>query len=266
MSGTITPNGSIESDYADNKTHEQLVNYAAADISLEVTGLGPAGYEFVTGRVVSDAGGTVMMAGQASPELAVAFEVLNAQRKRVRYIIYNAIFPEGENALQTKGDGVEFGHLPLEGRITDLLYEGELTRLSDNTVINADGIRFMTMTEDGVDFDKTKWDNWFQNVQLPTGDAFIPAADFDAFSFEAGSGAGETDITIAGTGIDEFVYVIGERSRPTVGTPISGGTTTQDGGTISGVSAGTYISVYGLDTNDKAVAFGVHKLLAAEVG
>lgn len=266
VSGTITPNGEIVSDYADNKTHEQAINYAASDISLEVTGLGPAGYEFVTSRIVSADGGTVMMSGQTSPNLAVAFEVLNGQRKRVRYIIYDAIFPEGEISLQTKADGIEFSHTPLEGQIADILYEGSIVKLSDNTSVTADGIRFMTMTEGGADFEQEKWDNWFQSVQFPTNGATALAADFTSLSFAAGASAGQTKPTFASAGAASFLYVIGARSTPMAGTKITEGTTIASAATISGVAAGEYVSIYGVDATSKAVSFGTHKLLSSEVG
>lgn len=266
VSGTITQNGEIVSDAADdNPGHETALNYSSADISLEITGLGPAGYEYVTGRIVSAAGGTVMMTGQNPPNLAAAFEVLNGQRKRMRYVVYDCLFPEGEISLQTKGDGIEFGHTPLEGKIAELLYEGEIEKKSDGTMVTASGIRFMTMTEDSADFNQTKWDNFFKNVQFPSGTASVPAADFTAFSFAAGD-EDETVLTIAGADITKFVYVTGERARPLVGTPISGGTVIATGGKIADVAVGTFISVYGVDVDDKAVAFGAHKLLAAEIG
>lgn len=265
VSGTITQNGEISADYADNRAHEQGLNYSAADISLEITGLGPAGYEFVTGRIVSDAGGTVMMAGQNPPNLAVAFEVLNGQRKRVRYVIYDALFPEGEISLQTKGDGLEFSHTTLEGQIADLLYEGEIEKKSDGTIVTAEGIRFMTMSENGQDFDQTKWDAWFSSVQFPTGAALVLAPDLDTFSFAEGA-EDATVLTVTSTAAQSFVYVIGERSRPTVGTLISGGTPIATGASIADVEAGMFISVYGLDATSHAVSFGAHKLLSGEIG
>lgn len=265
VSGTITLNSEVVADYADNRTHESSINYSAADISLEVTGLGPAGYEFVTGRVVSQDGGTVMMAGQNAPNLAVAFEVLTGQRKRIRYVVYDCLFPEGEITLQTKGDGIEFGHTPLEGQVADLLFEGEITRLADGSKVNAEGIRFMTMSEDGADYDETKWNAWFSTVQFPTGGASMPAAEFESFSFAAGSAEGDTVLTIASTGATSFAYVIGERSRPIVGTLISGGTVIATGGTIQNMEPGFIVSVYGLDGEGKAVSFGTHKLLSSEV-
>lgn len=266
VNGTITPNGEIASDYADNKTHEQAINYAAADISIEVTGLGPAGYEYVTGRVVSADGGTVMMSGQNSPNLATAFEVLNGQRKRVRYVIYDVIFPEGETALQTKGDGIEFSHTTLEGQAADLLFEGAIVKLSDGTSVTAEGIRFMTMTEGGADYDAEKWNAWFTTVQFPTGGAAELAADFTAFSFAAGETAGATVLTVSSSIATTFSYVMGERNVPIVGSTITGGTTIATAGIITGVSAGQIISVYGLDASNEVVSFGTHKLLASEIG
>lgn len=264
VSGTITPNGAIESDYADNKTHEQGLNYSAADISLEITGLGPAGYEFVTGRVVSSTGGTVMMAGQNAPNLACSFEVLNGQRKRTRYVIYDALFPEGEISLQTKGDGIEFSHTTLEGQIADLLYEGAIVKLSDGTSITAEGIRFMTMTEGSADFEQSKWNNWFTTVQFPSGGASAAAPEFTALTFAVGTNVGDTKPTFVSSGASTFKYVIGQRSTPIVGTEITG-TAITSGGTIAGVSAGQYISMYGLDGQGKVMSFSTHKLLASEV-
>ena len=269
VSGAITPNADVASDYADNRTHEQAINYAAADISLEVTGLGPAGYEYTTGRVVSQDGGSVMMAGQAAPNLATAFEVLNAQRKRVRYVVYDCIFPEGEIALQTKGDGIEFSHVPLEGQIAELLYEGKITKAGGGGEIDADGIRFMTMTEfPSADFDQTKWDNWFTTVQFPTLGGATLAANFDELLFEAGSGVGVTDITVDGTSssAEKYAYVLGERNRPNAGAVVTGVDPVSTGGPISGVTAGMVISVYGLDSDDKVVAFGTHVMLSSEIG
>lgn len=266
VNGSINPNSSVESDYADNRTHELALNYSAADISLEVTGLGPAGYEYVTGRVVSQDGGTVMMAGQSAPNLATAFEVLNGQRKRVRYVVYDCLFPEGEISIQTKGDGIEFAHTPLEGQIADLLYEGSIIKLADGTSVTADGIRFMTMTEGGADYEENKWNAWFTTVQFPTGGAAASAAAFEAFSFEAGSAAGESKLTITSSVADSFVYVIGERNKPMAGTPISGGTVVATGGTISGLVAGDVVSVYGVDAASKAASFGTHVMLASEIG
>lgn len=265
VSGTITPNGEIVSDYADNKTHEQAINYAASDISLEVTGLGPAGYEFVTGRIVSADGGTVMMTGQTSPNLAVAFEVLNGQRKRVRYVVYDAIFPEGETSLQTKGDGIEFSHTTLDGQIADILYEDSIVKLSDGTSVTADGIRFMTMTEGGADFNQSKWDNWFTSVQFPTNGATSLAVDFTALSFAEGLSSGQTKPTFTSAGAASFLYVVGARSTPMAGTKITEGIAIASGDTISGVTAGQYISIYGIDATSKAVSFGTHKLLSSEV-
>ena len=265
VSGSITPNGEIAADYADNKTHELGVNYSAADISIEITGLGPAGYEFVTGRIVSQDGGTVMMSGQQAPTLATLFEVLNGQRKRVRYVVYDSMFPEGEISLQTKGDGIEFSHTTLEGQISELLYEGEITKMADGTSVTADGIRFMSMTEGGQDYEATKWNAWFSSVQFPTGGAATAAVDFEVFSFEAGSSLGDTKITITSAAAESFKYVIGEYSRPIAGTPISGGTVVATGGTIAGRTAGEIISVYGLDASGNAVSFGTHVLLSSEI-
>ena len=266
VSGSITPNSDIAADYADNKTHELGVNYAAADISLEVTGLGPAGYEYVTGRIVSQEGGTVMMSGQQAPTLATAFEVLNGQRKRVRYVVYDCMFPEGEIALQTKGDGIEFSHVPLEGQIADLLFEGEITRKHDGSKVTADGIRFMSMTEGGQDYDETIWSNWFENPQFPSGGGATLAVNFEEFSFAAGAGEGETEITVVSSAAEKFVYDKGERSRPTEGTIITGGDLITSGATIAGVTEGMVISVYGLDGDNKAVSFGTHVMLSSEIG
>lgn len=265
VNGTITPNGEIVADYADDRTHELAINYAASDISLEITGLGPAGYQYVTGRVVSQDGGTVMMAGQPTPNLATAFEVLNGQRKRIRYVVYDCLFPEGEISMQTKGDGIEFSHTPLEGQITDLLYEGAIVKLSDGTSVTADGIRFMTMTEDGADFVQSKWDEWFTSVQFPTGGPSVPAADFAALSFDAGAAAGETTLTVTSAAATSFEYLLGRKNKPIAGTSVADGTVIASGGTISGVAPGQYISVYGLDATGKVVSFGYHKLLESEV-
>lgn len=265
VNGTITPNSDVSSDFADNRVHENLISYGAADISLEVTGLGPAGYEYVTGRVVSSDGGTVMMAGQDAPTLASVFEVLNGQRKRVRYVVYDCIFPEGEAGFNTKGENIEFGHVPLEGKIADLLFEGEIKKLSDGTSIMADGIRFMTMTEGGVDFDKTKWDAWFTTVQFPSGGASVPAADFASFSFAAGT-ENATILTVTSAVAESFKYVVGQRSTPIAGATIDEGTVIATAGSIAAVQAGQYISVYGLDAQGKVVSFGTHKLLASEIG
>ncbi len=266
VSGSITPQGEISADYADNKTHEQVLNYSAADISLEVTGLGPAGYEYVTGRVVSQDGGTVMMAGQNAPNLATAFEVLNGQRKRVRYVVYDCLFPEGEISLQTKGDGIEFGHTPLEGQVADLLYEGAITKMADGSLVTADGIRFMTMTEDGADYEPVKWNAWFTNVQFPTGGTAVSAEAFEVLSFAAGSNAGESVLTIESAVAETFRYVIGEASKPLVGTPINGGLPIATAGTIPDLVAGQIVSVYGLDASGKAVSFGTHVMLSSEIG
>ena len=266
VSGSITPEGEIVADFSDNRTHELALNYSAAGISLEVTGLGPAGYEYVTGRIVSQDGGTVMMAGQNAPNLATAFEVLNGQRKRVRYVVYDCLFLEGEISLQTKGDGIEFSHTALEGQIADLLYEGSIMKLSDGSEVTADGIRFMTMTEGGQDYEENKWNNWFTTVQFPSGGTAVAAEAFEAFSFEAGSSAGESDLTIVSSVADSFVYVIGERNKPLVGTPISGGTVIATGGTIAGLTAGDVVSVYGLDALGKAKSFGTHVMLSSEIG
>ncbi len=266
VSGSITPQGEISADYADNKTHEQALNYSAADISLEVTGLGPAGYEYVTGRVVSQDGGTVMMAGQNAPNLATAFEVLNGQRKRVRYVVYDCLFLEGEISLQTKGDGIEFGHTPLEGQVADLLYEGPIMKMADGTEVTADGIRFMTMTEDGADYEPVKWANWFTNVQFPTGGTAVSAGAFEVFSFAAGSSAGESVLTIESAVAETFRYVIGEASKPLVGTPINGGLPIDTAGTIPNLVAGQVVSVYGLDALGKAKSFGTHVMLSSEIG
>lgn len=264
VNGSIAPNSDVASDFADNRIHENLINYGAADITLEVTGLGPAGYEYVTGRIVSVDGGTIMMASQKAPTLATVFEVLNGQGKRVRYVVYDCIFPEGEASFNTKDDGIEFGHVPLEGKIADLLYEGEITKLSDGTTVTAEGIRFMTMTEDGADFDATKWANWFTTVQFPTGGASTLASDFTSFSFAAGT-ENATVLTVT-SAADTYKYVIGQRNTPAVGTTLSEGTSISSPWTIPAVAAGKYISVYGLDAQNKVVSFGTHKLLSSEVG
>ena len=264
VNGTITPNGEISADYADDKTHELALNYAAADISLEVTGLGPAGYEYVTGRVVSQDGGTIMMSGQSAPTLATVFEVLNGQRKRTRYVVYDCMFPEGEISLQTKGDGIEFAHTPLEGQIADLLFEGDITKMADGTSVTATGIRFMTMTEGSADFVQSKWDQWFTTVQFPTGGASVLAADVEALSFTAGL-ANETTLAVTSAAAQSFVYVLGAASTPRVGDSVTG-TTIATGGKIEGVSAGQIVSVYGLDAGAKVVSFGTRKLLSSEVG
>lgn len=264
VSGTVTPQGGVESDFADNKVHESAINYSAADITLEVTGLGPAGYEYVTGRIVSADGGTVMMTGQSAPTLATAFEVLNGQGKRVRYVVYDCLFPEGEASFNTKGDGIEFGHVPLEGKIADLLYEGEITKLSDGTSVTADGIRFMTMTEDGADYDATKWNAWFTTVQFPTGGGASLASDFTSFSFAAGT-ENATILTVTSTA-ETYKYVIGQRNTPVAGSDLSEGISISTPWSIPAVAAGQYISVYGLDAGNKVVSFGTHKLLSSEIG
>ena len=128
---SLTPSTDSASVYADDSVAEILTAISQIDVSLTLVDLTPEEQAFLLGKTIDENGVLLETANDEAPYVALMFRSRKANGE-YRYItLYKGRFTPGEEAFNTKGEGVDYQTRSLTGSFVKRS-DGKMTAKADS--------------------------------------------------------------------------------------------------------------------------------------